>query len=236
MQVTTLLRAQVAFAARGAVDGARTWGDRLQHRLDDLERGIVAADHQAVPALESENPAAGADVDVMDALLAERFGPPDVITVIRVATVDDDVALVEQPGQLLNGLPGQPRRDHHPGHPRLGELPDELLQRGRADGPLGLELLDRVREYVVHDAVVAVPHQAPHDVGAHPAKSDHSQLHGASLPLPAAARGGGDPGDCQDRWSYRCSTDCWPASVVFSRWCDGPPPAERLRAVLISGT
>ena len=38
---------------------------------------------------------------------------------------------------------------------------------------------------VVHDALVAVAHQPAHDVGAHPAESDHPELHQA---LPRWAR------------------------------------------------
>ena len=67
-----------------------------------LDRVVVAADHQAVAALEAEDAAAGADVDVVDALLAQLRGPADVVAVVGVAAVDDDVALVQQRGDLVD--------------------------------------------------------------------------------------------------------------------------------------
>ena len=56
-------------------------------------------------------------------------------------------------------------------------LARELRQRARAGGALALELRDRGLVDVVDDALVAVPHQAPHDVGPHAAEADHSELH-----------------------------------------------------------
>ena len=46
---------------------------------------------------------------------------------------------------------------------------------------LGRERRDGVRADVVDDARVAVPHQPAHDVRAHPAETDHAELHAPSL-------------------------------------------------------
>ena len=47
----------------------------------------------------------------------------------------------------------------------------------RAGGLLRHEIGHRRRRPVEHDAIVAVANQAPDHVGAHPAESDHSELH-----------------------------------------------------------
>ena len=177
VQVALLLRRQLAVAARRPLDLPDPRGDGLQDRLDGLDRDLVAADHQAVAALQAEDAAAGADVDVVDALLPQLLGPADVVAVVGVAAVDDDVALVEERGDLVDDLPGDAGRDHHPDGPRLLELADELLQRRAAGRALILELLDRLGVDVEDHALVSVAHQPPHDVGAHPTQPDHSQLH-----------------------------------------------------------
>jgi hypothetical protein len=42
----------------------------------------VAADHQAVPALEAEHTAAGADIDVLDFALGQRRRAVDIVAVV----------------------------------------------------------------------------------------------------------------------------------------------------------
>ena len=53
---------------------------------------VLAADHLAVAALQAPDAAAGADVDVVDALGLQLRGAADVVEVVGVAAVDDDVA------------------------------------------------------------------------------------------------------------------------------------------------
>src|SRR3569832_1354462 len=45
----------------------------------------------------------------------------------------------------------------------------------------GRELLHRIRTAIVRDDRVAVLHEPPRHVGAHPAESDHSELHVAPI-------------------------------------------------------
>ena len=70
-----------------------------------------------------------------------------------------------------------------------GELRGQVLERGGALGALLLELGDRVGVDVEGDDPVAVAHQAARHVGAHPAQSDHPQLHGPNPtpPVPVQA-------------------------------------------------
>ena len=75
-----------------------------------LDRLLGPADHHAIAALDPPDAAAGADVDVMDALGLDRGGPADVVLVVRVAAVDDDVARPEELGQLLDRGLGRARR------------------------------------------------------------------------------------------------------------------------------
>ena len=55
---------------------------------------FFAANHLAIAAFESPNAAAGSYIDVMNSFLAEFICSPDVIYVIRIATVDKNVVLL----------------------------------------------------------------------------------------------------------------------------------------------
>ena len=59
----------------------------------------LAADHQAVAALGAPDPAARADVDVVDAPLAQACRVAEVVGVVGVAAVDDRVAGLEHLGE-----------------------------------------------------------------------------------------------------------------------------------------
>ncbi len=71
---------------------------RREDRVEVLDHVGLAADHHAVAALQAPDAAAGADVDVVDALRRQLLGAPDVVDVVGVAAVDEDVARLEKCG------------------------------------------------------------------------------------------------------------------------------------------
>ena len=84
-------------AARRGVDPRR---QRREDRLQPGERLLVAADHQAEPALQPEDPTARPDVEVVDPARLELARAPDVVGVVGVAAVDDRVAGLELGGHF----------------------------------------------------------------------------------------------------------------------------------------
>ena len=62
----------------------------------------LAADHQAVAALQAPDAAAGADIGVVNAARLQLLGAANVVDVIRVAAIDDDVALLHARGKLCS--------------------------------------------------------------------------------------------------------------------------------------
>ena len=103
--------------------------ERVEDRLDELDVLLVAAGHQRVAVLQAPDAAGDAAVDEADALVREELGVGLVVGPARVAAVDDDVALRQQPLERLHGLPGRlARRDHHPDRPRGGQCLDHRLE------------------------------------------------------------------------------------------------------------
>src|ERR1044071_3987161 len=92
-----LLDAEIASVAPG---GARNIANprrqRGEDRIEPVDHGLVAADHHAVAALDAPDAAAGADVDIVDALFVERLAAANVVLPKGVAAVDDDVAGLQQ--------------------------------------------------------------------------------------------------------------------------------------------
>ena len=170
-------------AGRGPLGRLDAWSEGVEDRRQPLDRGVGAADHQAVAALQAVDPATHADVDVVDAVIAgERSGPVDVVAVPRVAAVDDRVAALEQRCQLVDRVADERSRHHHPDVPRRVERADELLERQGADHPVAGHRGDGVGGHVEADALVAGFDQPADHVGAHPAEADHAELHGPRLP------------------------------------------------------
>ena len=168
VQPALLLGCRVALAAGGAHGGADAGCERLEHRREAADGLVVAADHQAVAALAAPDASADADVDVVDAPAAELGRAAQVVDVVRVAAVDDRVALGQVRRELAHDGVHDPCRHHHPHRPRGVELLHELLERARrARVDLRVERLD----------VMSRRAQALRHVRAHPAEADHSQLH-----------------------------------------------------------
>src|SRR5262249_32931287 len=98
VQVAELFRGRVARSTGRAFGGAETGGQRTKDRIEHLHRFGLASDHQAIAPVETENAAAGANVDVVDAARLEPVGAIEVIAVVAVAAVDQNVALVDRLG------------------------------------------------------------------------------------------------------------------------------------------
>ena len=157
----------VAGTARRALRGIHARGEVVEHRLEPLDRLVVAADHHAEAALEAPDAAGDADVEVVEALLRQLAGAAQIVDVVRVPPVDDRVALLQVRREVGDDPVHDRGRHHHPDRARLVQLLDELLQRacGRVD----------VRVVGLH--VVPALAQAVGHARAHAAEPHHSELH-----------------------------------------------------------
>ena len=139
---------------------------------------VLAADHQAEAALEPQDAAAGADVDVVDALLRERLPRADVVAVVGVAAVDHDVAGLEQLGERVD-RPSVMSPAGTISHTARGfaSFATKSASDAHRSAPSSSSAVTASVD-VGHDALVAVAQQPADHVGAHPAEADHSELHG----------------------------------------------------------
>ena len=78
--------------ARCRIDGRR---QRRKQRIEVLHDVRLAADHLAEAALEPPDAAARARIHVVNAVRGQYLRAANVVDVMRVAAVDDDVALFE---------------------------------------------------------------------------------------------------------------------------------------------
>ena len=94
VQVALLGGAVELLAAWGARYVAHARRERLENRVEALDRLIRAADHHAVAAFQSPDAAAGAHVHVVNPLRRKFPGAADVIHVVGIASIDKDVPFV----------------------------------------------------------------------------------------------------------------------------------------------
>src|SRR5437870_306479 len=163
-------------------------GEALEVRIQATHDVRLAADHEAVAALEPEHAAAGAAVHVVEPVAGEPARAIDVVAVVGVPAVDDGVTAREAGGNALERRIDDARRDHEPDDARLGELFDEGVQRRGAGRALAHESLYGGRRDVVHHAGVAPAEQATHHVRAHATQPDHADLHSCLLSFVPTAR------------------------------------------------
>jgi hypothetical protein len=154
VQVALLGGAADPLAPRRAWDVADARPQRLEDWVEPPHRGLRAADHHAVAALQAPDAAACAHIDVVNPLRREFAGAADVVHLIGVAAVDEDVPRAEQRDKFRDGLVHDGRRDHQPDGPRRVEFLHEVreaaptafsrtnssttlgdLSKARSDGP-----------------------------------------------------------------------------------------------------
>jgi hypothetical protein len=95
-----------------------------------LDDSFVAADHQAIAAVQTPDSAAGSAIDVVDALGLELGGAANVVMIVRVAAIDDDVARLQQRLERSQDRIDHGRGYHEPDSARLSQLLHELPQCG----------------------------------------------------------------------------------------------------------
>ena len=139
MQPAVFRGGLVADASFGRRRGGDAGCERGKSGGRVLHGGFGAADHLAVTPFEAPDAAGHPDVDIVDALFREVLRPTDVVLVVAVATVDDDVALFEVGGDLLERFIDEGDGKHHPGRAGLFKLGNEVFDAGRADRAVGFE-------------------------------------------------------------------------------------------------
>src|SRR5262249_32133332 len=90
MDIALLDAGIAAVASRRARDVAGTGRECGEDRIEPVDDWLVAADHHAITALQAPDAAGGADVDIVDAALAERLAAAHVVLPERVAAIDND--------------------------------------------------------------------------------------------------------------------------------------------------
>ena len=142
-----------------------------------LHHVFLAADHHAVAALQSPHTAARSHVHIVNSLRRKFLRAPDVVHVAGIAAVNQDVAGLQQRQQVGDELVHDCGGHHQPNCPRLLEFLHEVGERGGADGLLLYQVLHLLRRPVEDHALMAALDQPSHHVGAHPAQSNHPDLH-----------------------------------------------------------
>ena len=181
-EVAGTARSAVQVATRGSVTYRSRRGraatslarrDRGEDRVEALDDVGLAADHEAEAALESPDAANAPTVHVVQTTFREPARTVDVVAVVGVAPVDDDVVLVEEGRDALQGRPGHAGGEHEPDGPRPRELADEVLERGGAGDVAARECRHRGCVDVVDDAPVAVIHESANEVRSHSSEAHH---------------------------------------------------------------
>src|ERR1051326_4756004 len=145
-----------------------------ENRIEMFDGPILAANHQAIAALESPHAAACSNVKIMDAVGFELFSSPDIIVEIRVAAVNNNVVGREEWNEIIQRGIHRGRGYHQPDSTRLGELIDEVSQRSCSarDRSVFQPCLYSARVPGITNASMAGSQQPLCHIGAHAPKSN----------------------------------------------------------------
>ena len=128
MQIS-LLRGPVRIVApRCSRDGAEARRERGEDRIKPTDRIAVAADHQAVAAVETPDAATRAHIQIMKTARLEFFRAPNVVDVVGIASIDDGIAWVKPFDKAAHDRIDDRRRDHHPDRPRRSQFGDQIVE------------------------------------------------------------------------------------------------------------
>src|ERR1700681_3380928 len=165
------------FTAGSAINISAARRQRFENGIKMFHNVVFAADHLAIAALESPDPAARADINIVQAFRGEFFCATNVVNVVGVSSVDEDVAFVELRNEIVQRGIHDSSGNHQPDRARFLQLFNKVIERVAASRAFAGEFLYSVGSPVIHHALVTVLHQPAHHVGAHSSEPDHAKLH-----------------------------------------------------------
>ena len=113
-----------ATLAPGA-DAGRKGGE---DRVELLDHRRFAADHQAVAAIQPPDAAAGADVDIVQAVRLQLGRAPQIIVIVGIATIDHNIARRQQRREIRQRRIDHAGRHHQPDRTRRMQLRNQIGQ------------------------------------------------------------------------------------------------------------
>ena len=192
--------------------------DALEDVLDEGPGLLVTTRHQTGAVARALLATGHARAHEADALLGERLGPTVRVRIVRVAAVDENVALLQQRQQgldeLVHGRAGL-HQEHHP--PGFLELAHELLRRVGANDRLALgfvleEVIDLRDGAVVRTDGVSVIGHVQDEVLAHDGQADEANVGTGSESRRLANIDAGESGSVVSK--------AWTSTVAFFQGSD----------------
>src|ERR1700730_19450338 len=128
VQIALLGGAADRFAPRRSRRAANAWRERRKSRVQVLYHAFFPANHHAVGAFTTPYTAARPHIYIMNFLWCEFLGATNIIEVVRVAAVNENVAVLEMRQEVVNTLITSSRRHHQPYRSGLSELSCKIRQ------------------------------------------------------------------------------------------------------------
>ena len=121
-----------------------------------MQYGIaLTSDHQTITALDPPHAAARPHVDIANTLGLQFFGSPDIINIVRVASINDDVSLQHLAGKVMHSGLYRHCGHHQPDSARRLQSGDEIVERSGPRRAFVCQVLDTVRLHVEDHAFMA---------------------------------------------------------------------------------
>src|ERR1017187_9805461 len=132
MEIPLLDRATNLFPSGRARNIAASRSKRLEDWIE-VQYGIaLTSDHQTITALDPPHAAARPHIDIANTFGLQFFGSPDIINIVRVASINDDISLLHPGGKVLHSDLYRRRGHHQPDSARRLQLGHEIVERSGA--------------------------------------------------------------------------------------------------------
>ena len=156
----------------------RPWRQSLENGPQPLDNLLGSAHHHAVAFGPAPDAAAGAHVQIVQAVPGHGLATPEGLLVVGIAAIDDHVIRAHEGQQrgdgLVHGLAG---RNHEPDGSGCWQCLDQSLQGFGTLAPLFHEPGHRFGATVVADDIVTARPQPLGHVAAHASQANHTDVH-----------------------------------------------------------
>src|ERR1700730_837010 len=182
VQITQFGGAIERFASRCSRRGGRAWRECRENRGQVRHDVFFPANHHAVATIKAPYTATSPHIYIMNFLWCELLSATNIIEVVRVAAVNENVAVLEMRQEVGDTLIHSSRRHHQPYRSGPSELFCKIRQRIGSRCSLLNQLLHRFWRSVEDYTLVPSSQQTPHHVRPHSPEADHSELHNSPPP------------------------------------------------------
>src|SRR6266480_1869052 len=129
VKIPLLSSSSSIFSSGGASCCIKARSQRREDRIEMLDDVLFTTNHEAIATFQTPDSATCTAVHVVDTLRFKFGGTSDIIMIVRITSINDNIAGIEMWNDGFQGRINRGSRNHQPDSAGFGKFTDQVFKR-----------------------------------------------------------------------------------------------------------